>query len=144
MFVARLLFIKLGEIANKIDRTLKTLGVIITKGVGTMYCALAFTALALLGLPAALRPSGEGLIAWIAQTFLQLVLLSIIIVGQNQLAQVSDAQAKETHDMVKSELRLLEQRHKDRHRELRTLINNHNAPSKVTTRGERKKPQNAK
>src|SRR5580704_11840 len=59
------------------------LAVKITNGVGTMWCAYIFAAVALIGLPPALRPGGEGIIAWIAQTFLQLVLLSIIIVGQN-------------------------------------------------------------
>jgi hypothetical protein len=44
----------------------------------------------------ALKPGGEGIIAWIAQTFLQLVLLSIIIVGQNIAAAASDARAENT------------------------------------------------
>ena len=35
-----------------------------------------------------LVPGGEGIISWIAQTFLQLVLLSIIIVGQNIAASI--------------------------------------------------------
>jgi hypothetical protein len=72
------------------------LAVKITDGVGTMWCAYAFAALALIGLPAALRPGGEGIIAWIAQTFLQLVLLSIIIVGQNIAATASDRRSENT------------------------------------------------
>ena len=72
------------------------LAVKITNGVGTMWCAYAFAALALVGLPAALKPGGEGIIAWIAQTFLQLVLLSIIIVGQNIAAASSDARSENT------------------------------------------------
>ena len=54
-----------------------------------MWCAYAFAAIAFIGLPVALKPGGEGIIAWIAQTFLQLVLLSIIIVGQNIAAASS-------------------------------------------------------
>jgi hypothetical protein len=73
------------------------LAVKITDGVGTMWCAYAFAALALVGLPAALKPGGEGIIAWIAQTFLQLVLLSIIIVGQNIAAAASDARSENTY-----------------------------------------------
>jgi hypothetical protein len=73
------------------------LAVKITDGVGTMWCAYAFAALALVGLPAALKPGGEGIIAWIAQTFLQLVLLSIIIVGQNIAASASDARSENTY-----------------------------------------------
>jgi len=73
------------------------LAVKITDGVGTMWCAYLFAALALVGLPAALKPGGEGIIAWIAQTFLQLVLLSIIIVGQNIAAASSDARSVNTY-----------------------------------------------
>src|ERR1017187_7970709 len=72
------------------------LAVKITNGVGTMWCAYAFGVVALIGLPAALRPGGEGIIAWIAQTFLQLVLLSIIIVGQNIAAASSDKRSENT------------------------------------------------
>lgn len=73
------------------------LAVKITDAVGTMWCAYIFAALALVGLPPALKPGGEGLIAWIAQTFLQLVLLSIIIVGQNIAAAASDARSENTY-----------------------------------------------
>jgi hypothetical protein len=73
------------------------LAVIITDAVGTMWCAYAFAAVAFIGLPAALRPGGEGIIAWIAQTFLQLVLLSIIIVGQNIAAAASDKRSEDTY-----------------------------------------------
>ncbi|MGO9195542.1 MAG: hypothetical protein ACLQK4_00250 [Acidimicrobiales bacterium] len=73
------------------------LAVKITDGVGTMWCAYLFAALALIGLPTALKPGGEGIIAWIAQTFLQLVLLSIIIVGQNIAAASSDSRAENTY-----------------------------------------------
>jgi hypothetical protein len=61
-----------------------------------MWCAYVFTILALLGLPAALKPGGEGIVAWIAQTFLQLVLLSVIIVGQNVQGFAADARAENT------------------------------------------------
>jgi hypothetical protein len=72
------------------------LAVKITTGVGTMWCAYLFAILAFIGLPAALRPGGEGIISWIAQTFLQLVLLSIIIVGQNIAGAASDKRAEAT------------------------------------------------
>jgi hypothetical protein len=72
------------------------LAVKITDGVGTMWCAYVFAVIAFIGLPAALKPGGEGIIAWIAQTFLQLVLLSIIIVGQNIAAASSDKRAENT------------------------------------------------
>ena len=70
----------------------------ITDGVGTMWCAYVFTAIALISLPAALS-SGNTIVivSWIAQTFLQLVLLSIIMVGQNVLAAASDKRAEATY-----------------------------------------------
>ena len=50
----------------------------ITSGVATMWCAYAFALLALISLPKAIQ-SGDviTIVSWIAQTFLQLVLLSI-------------------------------------------------------------------
>jgi hypothetical protein len=70
----------------------------VTKGVGTMWCAYAFAALAIVSLPAAIASRNPVLIvSWISQTFLQLVLLSIIIVGQNVLAAASDKRAEATY-----------------------------------------------
>jgi hypothetical protein len=67
---------------------------VITRSVGTMACAYLFGFIALLSLPAAIS-SGQVIIivAWIAQTFLQLVLLSIIMVGQRVQSAASDARA---------------------------------------------------
>jgi len=73
------------------------LAVRITKIVGTMWCAYAFGVLALISLPAAIRGGTATLIGWIAQTFLQLVLLSIIMVGQNIAARKSDRQLDQTY-----------------------------------------------
>ena len=71
----------------------------VTKGVGTMWCAYAFAALAIVSLPAAIASRNPVLIvSWISQTFLQLVLLSIIIVGQNVLAAASDKRAEATYE----------------------------------------------
>ena len=68
---------------------------VITRSVGTMACAYVFAAIALISLPAAIS-SGQVIIivAWIAQTFLQLVLLSIIMVGQTVQSTASDARAE--------------------------------------------------
>jgi hypothetical protein len=71
------------------------LAVVITSGVGTMACAYAFAALALVSLPDAINNGKAALISWIAQTFLQLVLLSIIMVGQRVQSAASDARAAE-------------------------------------------------
>jgi amino acid transporter len=73
------------------------LAVKITNIVGTMWCAYAFACLALVSLPAAIAGGTATLIAWIAQTFLQLVLLSIIMVGQKVAAEKSDRQLEQTY-----------------------------------------------
>jgi len=73
------------------------LAIKITRIVGTMWCAYAFAGLALISLPAAIRGGTATLISWIAQTFLQLVLLSIIMVGQNIAAKKSDRQLEQTY-----------------------------------------------
>lgn len=86
----------LKEAIGEVDGINAKLAVLITRLVGTMWCAYAFTGLALLGLSAALKPGGEGVIAWIAQTFLQLVLLSVIMVGQNVQSLASDARSEAT------------------------------------------------
>ncbi len=71
---------------------------LVTVAVGTMWCAYLFTLLALVSLPAALRSHNSLImVAWIAQTFLQLVLLPIIIVGQNVQAAASDQRAEDTY-----------------------------------------------
>ena len=74
-------------------------GLRITLVVGTMWAAYLFTVLALVSAPSAF---GTGnlliIVAWIAQTFLQLVLLPIIIVGQNVLAKSADARSQATYD----------------------------------------------
>jgi hypothetical protein len=62
-----------------------------------MWCAYAFALLALISLPDAVRNGRAAIISWIAQTFLQLVLLSIIIVGQNLLSAASDKRADATY-----------------------------------------------
>jgi uncharacterized membrane protein len=77
---------------NPLDR----LGVSITRAVGTMIAAFIFTGLALISLPAAIKTHDKIIIvAWIAQTFLQLVLLPIIMVGQNIQGKHSEILADE-------------------------------------------------
>jgi hypothetical protein len=88
------------------------LAVIITHAVGSMAMAYIFCLIALTSLPAILIEAGvltsgdvpkfltkPGLIlivAWVAQTFIQLVLLSIIMVGQDVQSIASDARSENT------------------------------------------------
>jgi hypothetical protein len=82
------------------------LAIKITKIVGTMWCAYAFACLAFISLPAAIRGGTATLVAWIAQTFLQLVLLSIIMVGQKVAAEKSDRQLEQTYTDAEALLRI--------------------------------------
>lgn len=83
------------------------LAVRITKTVGSMWIAYVFAAIALISLPAALR-SGDVIVivSWVAQTFLQLILLPIIIVGQNVIQAANDARAEADHETLSAVLRL--------------------------------------
>lgn len=75
--------------------------VFITKAVGSMWCAYVFVIISLVSLPAALKSHDPiVIVGWIAQTFLQLVLLPIIIVGQNVEAATSDARAESDHETL--------------------------------------------
>ncbi|MGD1012622.1 MAG: hypothetical protein ABR925_08850 [Acidimicrobiales bacterium] len=73
-------------------------GLMITLGVGTMICAYIFAIVALISLPSAIKSHDLTIIiAWISSNFLQLVLLPIIIVGQNIQAAASDKRAEDTY-----------------------------------------------
>ena len=70
----------------------------LTKSVGTMWTAYSFAVLAIIGLLAilgVLSPNVALLVAWASQTFIQLVMLPIIMVGQNVLGRKSELQADE-------------------------------------------------
>ena len=92
---------------NVMGRINTRLALGITKIVGSMWCAYVFALLALISLPAALNSHDPIIIvAWVAQTFLQLVLLPIIIVGQNVQAAASDARAENDHQTLHAILTL--------------------------------------
>ena len=69
----------------------------LTRGVGTMWAAYAFAALALIALPKAIEGGVFTLVQWVSQTFIQLVMLSVIMVGQNILARAADKRALMTY-----------------------------------------------
>jgi hypothetical protein len=84
------------QTGNAAQRFNTTLAIWVTRIVGSMWCAYAFAALDLVSLPDAIRGGTSTLISWIAQTFLQLVLLSIIMVGQNVQADAADKRSEAT------------------------------------------------
>ena len=98
---------------NAYARFNKWLAIKVTTGVGSMTCAYIFSVIALISLPAILsqfqafhstfpnwlvKASLIALVSWIAQTYIQLVLLSVIIVGQNIQSAASDARAAKTFE----------------------------------------------
>ena len=74
-----------------------------------MWCAYLFAGVALISLPKALR-SGDTIVivSWVAQTFLQLVLLSIIMVGQKVQSISVEQKIDETHTAALLELQELQ------------------------------------
>ncbi len=94
---------------NVYARFNKRLALLITNNVGTMTAFWLFCVIALLGLPAALVSanvigplgliSAAGfliLVQWVAQSFIQLVLLPALMVGQNLQNEASDARSAKT------------------------------------------------
>ena len=88
------------------------LALLITRAVGTMWCAYLFTLLALISLPYAIQGGTSTLVSWIAQTFLQLVLLSVIMVGQKIATQASDRQALQTYKDAEALLEIQDEIHR--------------------------------
>jgi uncharacterized membrane protein len=86
----------------------KKVAIVLTNSVGTMTTFWLFCLWSLLSLPAVLSAFGPfthvfpgwmvkasiiALVAWVAQTFIQLVLLPALMVGQNLQNQAADARA---------------------------------------------------
>ena len=109
------------------------LAVKITNLVATMWCAYAFAVLALISLPDAIKTGTAALIAWIAQTFLQLVLLSIIMVGQKVAAAASDKQALQTYKDAEALLEISNDVHKLLKQNTELTEEIHNALAKVAS-----------
>lgn len=122
----------LQGVANFNDK----LAVKITKGVGTMWTGYLFAILSLLSLPAILKlvfphinifphwlisASLIALIAWISQNFLQLVLLPVIMVGQNVIQTQQDAKAETDHQTLTYLVNLQDQQMKEFNK-LQTMI----------------------
>jgi hypothetical protein len=104
-FVPRL--IRRGEVTSRllgtgpIGRANAWLAVRITRIVGTMYCAYLFAVIALVALPSAIQQgSPTVLVNWVSANFLQLVLLPIIIVGQNVISAAQDSRAEADHETL--------------------------------------------
>ncbi|MFM7186549.1 MAG: hypothetical protein ACKO14_01900 [Armatimonadota bacterium] len=80
---------------NEIDEKGKSIGEWLTNKVGTMWCAGLFAVIALAGLPKSL--SENNFVDWLIQDFLQLVLMSVILVGQDVQSKKTEKLIRETH-----------------------------------------------
>jgi hypothetical protein len=85
------------------------IALLLTTVVGTMWCAYVFAVLALIALPSALGGGLLPLIQWVSQTFIQLVMLSVIMVGQNVLGRAADKRADMTYKDAEAILHEAEQ-----------------------------------
>ena len=90
----------------------KKVALFVTERVGTMSCAYLFAAIALVSLPEALSSEDPlEIVSWVAETFLQLVLLSIIIVGQNIQSEIAEEQAQTDRETLIAIKKLTEEIH---------------------------------
>ena len=102
---------------NAYARFNKRVAMALTGGVGTMTCFWIFCCLSLCSLPAVLsgfsafrgvfpdwliRASIIALVAWVAQTLIQLVLLPALMVGQSLQNLAADARSAKTFEDVES------------------------------------------
>jgi hypothetical protein len=88
------------------------LAVVLTQGTGTMWTAYVFTVLAIIGLFGLLgwlNPFTFLLTTWVSQQFLQLVLLPVILVGQNVLGRKAELLADEQFHTTMSTYHDIEQ-----------------------------------
>lgn len=84
----------------------------LTNSVGTMWTAYLFAVIAIIGLFAILQlfnPIVATLVAWGSQTLIQLVLLPVIMVGQNVLSRKAELQAEEQFNTTISTYHDIEQ-----------------------------------
>jgi len=115
---------------NPLIRFNARFGLKITLVVGTMWCAYVFTILALFALPSAISQGTYFVVVWLSSSFLQLVLLPIIIVGQNIQAAAADKRAEDTYKDAEAVLKEAEEIQKH-------LLAQDQAISDIVTRLER-------
>jgi hypothetical protein len=73
------------------------IALVLTSAVGTMWCAYIFAILALMVVPQAIKGGLLTFVQWVSQTFIQLVMLSVIMVGQSILGKSADKRAEMTY-----------------------------------------------
>ncbi|WP_435173470.1 TetR/AcrR family transcriptional regulator [Actinacidiphila sp. bgisy145] len=78
-----------------------------SKAVGSMWCAYLFAGLCFIGLPDAISGGTATLTSWVAQNFLQLVLLSVMMVAQNAEAEAAERRSAAMYEAMYADAELL-------------------------------------
>lgn len=90
--------------ASAMGRFNDRVAVLVTRAVGSMWAAYLFVLIALVSFPQALNAflNGDAVtgVAWLSQSFLQLVLLPILLVGQRVISAAQDARAETDHETL--------------------------------------------
>jgi hypothetical protein len=84
------------------------IAVAITKGLGTMICAYIFAILAIIGFPG-FNATPTQYVQWVSQTFIQLVALSVLAVGQQVLSKQGELMAEEQYHTTMNSYHDIEQ-----------------------------------
>jgi len=99
-------YVKMDTAAQRFNAAF---GLKITLLVGTMWAAYLFAAIAFVSLPSTIKTgSPTVLVLWLSSEFIQLVLLPIIIVGQNIQSRAADARAAKTFEDVEDARKKIE------------------------------------
>jgi len=99
-------YVKMDTAAQRFNAAF---GLNITLLVGTMWAAYLFAAIAFVSLPSTIKTgSPTVLVLWLSSEFIQLVLLPIIIVGQNIQSRAADARAAKTFEDVEDARKKIE------------------------------------
>lgn len=97
----------------------KWIAIKITTSVGTMECAYLFALLAFWGGTGVDWHNSLQVVQWVSQTFLQLTLLSVIMIGSQLLGESTEKRAQEDHEKLIKQFEEI----KDMHKDLHQLIN---------------------
>jgi hypothetical protein len=100
-------YLKRDTAAQRINAAV---GLKITVLVGTMWAAYLFAIIAFVSLPSTIKQhSATVIVLWLSSEFIQLVLLPIIIVGQNIQSKAADARATKTFEDVEDARKKIEE-----------------------------------
>jgi len=117
----------MNNVKAKVDNFNDWVAEKITRIVGTMWCAYIFCLLAFISLPSTIQTTIQTrnampIISWIAQTFLQLVLLSVIQKGQNIGNDKLDKTIEKIEENTEITRRIVEAIEKSEEKELYEIL----------------------